>query len=409
MTRSRRISLFLVSLLILAISASGQKQQPWTEQAEFEFLKRHWQVPIPFQGKPPAGWSESEISLESQTCGECHPQQFKDWETSVHSRAVGPGLLGQTPTLLKEDPATAIVCYACHAPLTEQQEIVSVGLRTRRNARFDSSLQSQGLTCAGCHVRGNQRFGPPRRDGSLENLKAPDRLPHGGATRTPAFERAEFCTVCHQFEPGGNSLNGKPLENTYDEWKNSPYAAQGIQCQQCHMPDRRHLWRGIHDLQMVKSGLGINLQLNRHTYEVGDKLEVNLELVNSGVGHYFPTYVTPKVVLRIELLDPGGQVIPDSVKEEVIGRQVTLNLDREIADTRIPPQGVHTFRYARAIDRRGMKLRAEVLVYPDDFYRRFYEAKLAGQLSGLERQRLSRALEDARTSAYKLFESERSL
>lgn len=409
MTRSLRVSLLLVTLVSLAVTASGQKEQSSTELAELAFLKKHWQVPIPLQGKPPAGWSESEISLNPETCGGCHPQQFKDWKASIHSRAVGPGLLGQIPTLLKKDPATAIVCYACHAPLTEQQEVVSVGSRARRNARFDRGLQSQGLTCAGCHVRGNQRFGPPRRDGSLENVKPSDRLPHGGAKRTSAFERAEFCIGCHQFEPGGNTLNGKPLENTYNEWKNSPYAAQGIQCQQCHMPDRRHLWRGIHDLQMVKGGVEINLRLNQQTYNIGDKLETTLTLVNSGVGHYFPTYVTPKVVLRTELIDSDGQVIPDSVKEEIIGRQVTLDLDREIADTRIPPLGIHTFRYARAIDRKGMKLRAEVIVYPDDFYRRFYEAKLSGQLSSVERQLLSRALEDARTSAYKLFEAERSL
>ena len=409
MTGSLRISLLLAGLLLLAITSAGQKQQSPIEQAELEFLKKHWQVPIPLQGKPPAGWSESETSLAPETCGGCHPQQFQDWRTSIHSRAMGPGLLGQTPTLLKNDPATAIVCYACHAPLTEQQEVVSIGSGTRRNARFDSGLQSHGLTCAACHVRGNQRFGPPRRDGSLENVKPSDRLPHGGATRTPAFERAEFCMACHQFEPDGNTLNGKPLENTYYEWKNSPYAAQGIQCQQCHMPDRRHLWRGIHDPQMVKGGVEINLRLNRQTYDVGDKLETTLTLLNSGVGHYFPTYVTPKVVLRIELIDSGGQVIPDSVKEEIIGRQVTLNLDREIADTRIPPLGVHTFRYARVIDRPGMKLHAEVIVYPDDFYRRFYEVKLSGQLSDVERQRLSRALEHARTSAYILFEAKRSL
>src|SRR5262249_48682247 len=184
-------------------------------------------------------------------------------------------------------------------------------------------LQSKGLTCAACHVRSNQRYGPPRPDGSLESTKPPDQLSHGGATRTPAFERAEFCMGCHQFQPDGNALNGKLLENTYNEWKNGPYAAQGIQCQQCHMPDRRHLWRGIHDPEMVKKGVSIDLQLSQPIYRVGEKLEATLTLTNSGVGHYFPTYVTPKVVLRIELLDQNGQVITKSVKEEIVGRQVT--------------------------------------------------------------------------------------
>jgi hypothetical protein len=153
----------------------------------------------------------------------------------------------------------------------------------------------------------------------------------------------------------------------------------------------------------------VDLHLNQQAYTLGDRLEAELKLTNSGVGHYFPTYVTPKVVLRIELVDPLGQVVPDSVEEEIIGRQVTLNLDREIADRRIPPKGTHTFRYLRRIGQAGLKLRVAVIVYPDEFYARFYEAKLAGRLSGIERKRLSKALEDARNSAYTLFEQEKPL
>lgn len=414
MTRSTQFKRAIVISLLAVVSLGviavrGQQGQEWTEQAQLDFLKKHWQVPIPLQGKPPADWSESEASLAPETCGGCHPQQFQDWKTTVHSRAVGPGLLGQTPTFLREEPRTARVCYTCHAPLSEQQEVIAVGTRIRKNAHFDATLQSKGLTCAVCHVRNNQRFGPPRLDGSLASTKPPERLSHGGATRTPAFKRAEFCKGCHQFEPDGYALNGKLLENTYNEWKNGPYAAQGIQCQQCHMPDRRHLWRGIHDPEMVKSGVKVDLQLNQQNYNVGDKLEASLTLTNNGVGHYFPTYVTPKIVLRIEILDAKGQVIADSLKKEIVGRQVTLDLDREIADTRIPPKGVHTFRYVGTIDRAGLKLHAEVIVYPDEFYTRFYEAKLAGRLSILERQRFSLALQDTHKSVYKLFEKETPL
>jgi hypothetical protein len=50
-----------------------------------------------------------------------------------------------------------------------------------------------------------------------------------------------------------------------------------------------------------------------------------------------------------------------------------------------------------------------VIVYPDEFYTRFYEAKLAGRLSTVERQRLTQALEDSHKSVYKLFENETPL
>ena len=410
MTTSRRIFIqFLIGLSLFAVTAAGQDEQKWTEQTQLEFLKRHWNIPVRPQGRAPAGWSESEISLSPDSCGGCHPQQFKDWKTTVHSRAVGPGLLGQMPTLLRKEPATTTVCYSCHAPLTEQQELVSVGVRMKKNTQFDETLQRQGLTCAGCHVRAYQRFGPPRRDGSLANLKPSARLPHGGAIRTPAFERAEFCAGCHQFEPNGNTLNGKPLENTYNEWKNSPYAAQGIQCQQCHMTDRRHLWRGIHDREMVRNGVNVDLRLNRQSYAKGETLEATLILTNSGVGHYFPTYVTPKIVLRMELIDAAGHVVSNSTEEDIVGRQVTLSLDGEIADTRIAPKAEHRFRYVRTVDRTGLRIRAQVIVCPDDFYARFYEAKLAGRLSNVERRLLLQALNDTRISVYKIFEKEVAL
>ena len=400
-----RILFGFMLAITLTVIATGQTQKEWTDQAQIEFLREYWRVPIPLQGKPPRGWSASEVSLAPESCGGCHPQQLEDWRTTVHSRAVGPGLLGQIPVFLKRAPDTARICYSCHAPLTEQQEMIAAGSRFRRNSQFDLILQSKGLTCAACHVRNHQRFGPPRRDGSLESMKPPAQLPHGDATRTPAFERAEFCKACHQFEADGYALNGKPLENTYNEWRDSPYPAEGLHCQQCHMPDRRHLWRGIHDPEMVRSGVEVELHLNKKIYEVGDKLQATLILTNRRVGHYFPTYVTPKVILRMELLGPDSEVLLDSVKEEIVGRQVTLNLDREIADTRIPPRGKHTFNYSGTIDRTGLKLHAVVIIYPDDFYARFYEARLSGLLSTIERRRFSQALQDTRTSVYKLFET----
>src|SRR3972149_4806383 len=91
------------------------------------------------------------------------------------------------------------------------------------------------------------------RGGSPASEPPRERLPHNGAPRTPAFLRAEFCRDCHQFPPDGFALNGKLLENTYAEWKASPFARAGVQCQDCHMPDRRHLWRGIHDAATVRA------------------------------------------------------------------------------------------------------------------------------------------------------------
>ncbi len=402
-----KVTIGASALMLLAlIVASSQQPQQWTDQAQLDFLQRHWQLPVPLQGRPPATFSALEASLDPASCGVCHQAQFEDWKTTIHSRSIGPGLLGQTPSMLREEPETAVMCYTCHAPLTEQQEVYQSAAALKKNPRFDAALQKQGLTCAGCHVRRHQRFGPPQRDGSLEGTIPRDRAPHGGATRTPAFERAEFCMGCHQFEEGQRELNGKLLENTYNEWKSSPYAAQGIACQQCHMPDRQHLWRGIHDPEMVKRGVNVELRTNQPRYRVGEQLEATLTLTNRGVGHYFPSYVTPKVVLQMELLDASGRSVAGSKQQEAVGREVSLDLSGEIADTRIPPKGKHSFRYVQAIARGGLRLRAVVTVYPDEFYRRFYEAKLTERLAAVERKRLTEALTAARQSSYELFRKE---
>src|SRR5205823_6387245 len=62
-----------------------------------------------------------------------------------------------------------------------------------------------------------------------------------------------------------------------------------------------------------------------------------LVIENSGVGHRFPTYVTPLVLLRGELVDAAGHALAGTRVERRIGREVTLDLEREVSDTRLAP------------------------------------------------------------------------
>src|SRR5919197_651632 len=302
-----------------------------------DFLERHWRRPLAPQGAPPARFSALEASLQPEACGVCHPQQLADWRTSWHASSLGPGVAGQLEEMLERDPGDALSCQSCHAPLAEQAPVIAADGRFEPNPRYDASLQPRGLVCAGCHVREHERFGPPRRDGSLASAVPRERLPHNGVTRTPAFLASEFCASCHQFTPEGFALNGKLLENTYNEWKASRFARQGTHCQDCHMPDRRHLWRGIHDPDMVRSGLAITVEAGAPHYRPGDTARVVLRVQSSRVGHAFPTYVTPRVLLRVELLDSVGRPLPGTQQERVIAREVALDLSRETSDTRLAP------------------------------------------------------------------------
>src|SRR5574337_1038531 len=171
----------------------------------------------------------------------------------------------------------------------------------------------------------------------------------------------------------------------------------------CHMSERRHLWRGIHDPEMVKQGVSVRLALDKERYQVGEQVRAEITLANTGVGHNFPTYVTPKIVVRWELVDADGKRVNESMQEERIGREVTLDLNRELFDTRIAPGKSHAVRYARTIDRMGLTLRASVVVVPDDFYIQFFEAVLPKAKTHEAKALLEQAIREGRARSFPLF------
>ena len=389
---ARRVAIGVAWTLCVAAAASA------ASESVDAFVARHWRMPLTPQGPPPARFEALEASLQPEACGTCHPAQLADWRTSLHAAAMGPGVAGQLAEMLETDPESALSCLECHAPLAEQapQRRDPRGA-IRPNPAFDAKLHPRGITCAACHVRGHQRFGPPKRDGSLTSALPGSQLPHNGVTRTAAYLRSEFCRVCHQFGPDGFALNGKPLEDTYREWRASRFAVAGVQCQDCHMPDRRHLWRGIHDPEMVKSGLTFAV-------ETGPGRAL-LRVENTGIGHAFPTYVTPLVALRAELVDVAGRAVAGSRTEVVIARQVAMDLSRELSDTRLHPGQHAELRWSRRAAPAGTRLRFSVVVYPDAFYTRFFESLLT-QGAGRGAAQIRQALEASRRSAFTVFERE---
>src|SRR5215470_450355 len=369
-----------------------------------DFIRRHWATPIPAQGPPPPRWSALEAALAPEACGTCHPVQYADWRTSVHATSMGPGIAGQLDEMEAAHRGSTLECRTCHAPLAEQSPLVRTRNGIVANRSFDPALGGRGVVCAGCHVRGRQRFGPPRRDGSLTSAVPRAKLPHRGVTRTPAFLSSEFCRGCHQFTASGFALNGKLLQDTYAEWQASRFARDGVQCQDCHMPDRRHLWRGIHDPAMVASGIEIAVTPDDPSLALTRDFTLTLEVRNTRVGHAFPTYVTPRVVLRGELVDAAGPVA-SSRREVVVAREVTLDLSRELSDTRLGPGQSARLTYSGRVDRPDVRLRLTVVVEPDAFYTAFFETLLA-QGAGRGEAQIREALEATRRSPFTVFDRE---
>src|SRR5256712_8051713 len=104
------------------------------------------------------------------------------------------------------------------------------------------------------------------------------------------------------------------------------------------MPERRHLWRGIHDADMVRSGLTITAAAGAARYRPGDVAVVTLRVTSTRVGHAFPTYVTPRVILSAELVDGAGQGLAGSRPEKNVRGEGALHLSREAFGTRLPPR-----------------------------------------------------------------------
>ncbi|MBI5826781.1 MAG: hypothetical protein HZB22_03510 [Deltaproteobacteria bacterium] len=357
----------------------------------------HWLRPVK------TGPSRSAEELYPERCAKCHRDQYEDWRGALHSKSVGPGLLTQLRP--ETDPQTAGSCYYCHAPLALQNEVIVDEGESGENAylsngSFDERLKLSGVSCAVCHVRQSGVFGPtsPGPDG----LKATVKADHA-SVQSEFFEKAEFCAACHQLDEGFD-LNGKLLVNTYMEWKESEYGKGDIACQSCHMPGRRHLFRGIHDPDMVKSGVTFDVESNAGVDRVGAKLRIT----NSGVGHYFPTYVTPLVVIKGFLIGARGKILKGTLKEAVIGRKVTLDLSKELFDTRIPPFKSHEFDYGVKRSVKAERLVFEVWVFPDEFYNRFFESavKRRDPSMNMKRKELKEALKNTSGSSYLLFRRE---
>lgn len=353
---------------------------------------------IALQGEPPP--SLAPASLSSRQCARCHAKQVREWTGSMHARAGSPGLLGQTQRMT--DGSKVESCLRCHAPLAEQQPTLRAGQRGgddrarayTANAAFDPELQREGLTCAACHVRDWTRHGPPAPAPSLLTLPGYPLRP------LAVFERADLCLACHQL-PVRTEVAGRPLLDTYREWLLGPYMPRGVQCQHCHMPNREHTWKGVHDPDTFRQGIAVAAVAVRGATGT---VTVRARVTNVGAGHYLPTTPTPAAWLEITLEDDDGRAIAGAQASRRIGRHLRFadGAFEEVEDTRIPPgaslelaQGWRGDAVARAV-----RARVRVRVRPDDYYEGLYKARLRGKLTPDIRAMFEQALADAEASPY---------
>ncbi len=399
------IRFFLFTVFVLVAILVSVKTSFASDQsiAELNSVSEHWQQPV-----SAIGFLQSHAvqELSSKTCSSCHTAISHDWQTSLHAQAMGPGVLGQLKNYLvsrevhsnnNQQELKQPKCLVCHAPLSEQ------GVDLLLIQGQGNELAKEAINCAACHVR-NGDILSSTNDHTRYHQSSLQSKENKKTMNSTVFKQAEFCASCHQFSDTGRKLNGKLLQNTFVEWKSSVFAQQGIVCQNCHMPAGKHLWRGIHDKEMVLRGVTIDVDFKPANKDNLKNIKARLTITNTGVGHYFPTYVTPRVVLEVYQLDEQGIKIKESYQSGEILRAVSLDLENEFFDSRLAPGNslVLDYKKPRAITAKAIIFK--VSIEPDYFYTQFYQASLENSPYSVGAADLQKALTNSQQSPYILFE-----
>jgi len=211
-------------------------------------------------------WNKSSADFNApRKCAECHPEKFKEWSGSMHALAfVDPVYQGELNAAVKAmGPVNSVLCEGCHSPAAVVKgEIHGAGLSGL------TPLAKAGVSCDVCHsVSGHTHWQTPYhqpQNGSLvlspgENTsegmiltkygpKQADQECGGDfhkCIQSPLHLNSELCASCHQIF---HYKTNTPLEATYTEWKNGPYSANNIHCQDCHMVDTQTFKRSADTL-----------------------------------------------------------------------------------------------------------------------------------------------------------------
>lgn len=383
---------------------------------------------------------------QSDRCKDCHEQIFKEWDHSAHRfAAVNDHYVAQVKLRIHDVPVKphmgARFCANCHEPIALfSGEIDKAG----RGVDFKENRQ-QGISCLACHhvealhsgLMGNANIvvsphkpymfeknatGIERALGNLVLRSKPEI--HRNDLMRPLLRKSEFCSSCHKFfiDEAVNGHGFFRLQNTFDEWKYSPFGNEADpknfkSCQDCHMPlvkstdpaakqyteggktvlkHRSHMWVGANtarpfldgDTEMLEAtqkfltagDVVLTLDAPKEV-KIGETAKIKVSVMNKSVGHRFPTGTTDTHDIWVELLitDAKGATVFHSGALDEKG-----NVDPK----------AHTFS-AKAVDEEGNWLyrrdmwnlagfQNSVTIFPGNFNSKVYEVSVpAGALAPL--------------------------
>jgi len=266
----------------------------------------------------------------SYSCANCHQDRYNEWSRSMHALSVDdPIFEAAYLRAFQSDPKYRSFCLTCHSPTT----------RITNDFNLTKSISVEGITCSFCHTvtgveNNNYSFNP---DNPMQGPYTDSKTDAHASGYSQLHTKSEFCAGCHEF-----SINGVLISSTYTEWKESTYAAEGVQCQDCHMETKtgpaakngtirdkvyKHLWYGGHTDQF----LGNVFQVNSSIQKTGNMVTVTLNITNNGVGHMIPSGLPlRKVILEFNASDKQGREIFSD--QRVYAKTIVDQYNNELSD-----------------------------------------------------------------------------
>lgn len=300
-------------------------------------------------------------NITAQGCNACHGGVHDAWAMSAHAQA------GRSPVFREalQRAGQSTACVQCHRPVAAQHPTLAAGYiegdlsrpNLMANDAFDATLMAEGVGCAACHVR----------DGKIISTRAVDNAPHP-VVHSSVLGSSEMCSTCHQLSyPGAKQA----FYNTYGEWKATPHAEAGMQCQDCHMPTvatassaTRFTGQADHHFSpKLSRALTVLVKLKDDQVHRGTPLDVGVRLQNTGAAHHVPTgspYKSLSFIVELQTID--GEVLAASAPE-VLRRQTSPEAPYDtLSDNRIPAGGEHAFNASLLVAHNARSGRIQLVV-----------------------------------------------
>ena len=177
----------------------------------------------------------SEIDFSTaKECGECHPNQYTEWQQSMHAYAAHSPVFDAMAEKAFRDSSGEVgtFCTGCHSPIGT---IYGEDGTTTSSERSEISLDS--VSCDVCHSAVSHTT--PIGNLSLNFTTTGEKYgPFGSesidghsSVQSDFVSSPKLCGSCHDVF----NYPGLRIEEAFTEYVTSPAADEGITCQDCHM------------------------------------------------------------------------------------------------------------------------------------------------------------------------------